>query len=231
VGKPGTFLESQDAPGIGNFKAARVQCAPYYHDWGSEGTIHVVGAEVIPSSSYEVEVFAASCMGNEATCLDVSAPVTIGTRRFGDIAAAFNPPSTTTQPDAIDITQLVNKLKNVTGAPLKVKAQLQPNLPELNADVNALDIVAVVDAVKQLAYAFSGPCPCPSQAACGALACPAGSAVCTSSANQGLGTGALCIKTCTGGANDGDPCVSTTHCPGGTCGTDFCRDRCGRCTP
>ena len=230
VGKPGTFLESQDTPGIGNFKAARVQCTPYYHDWGSEGLLHVVGAEVLPSSSYKVEVFAASCMGNEAACLDVSAPVTIGTRRLGDIAAAFNPPSTTTQPDAIDVTQLVNKIKNITGAPPKVEAQLQPNLPELNADINALDIVAVVDAVKQFAYAFSGPCPCPSQAACGALACAA-PGTCTGSALPGLGAGAQCVKTCSGGDNGGDPCVSNLHCPDGTCGSGFCRDRCGRCTP
>ncbi|MFH1109792.1 MAG: hypothetical protein V1790_11435 [Planctomycetota bacterium] len=69
------------------------------------------------------------------------------------------------------------------------------------------------------------------------------------------------MKTCRGGANDGDPCVNNSHCPSGgicdkecvgganvglPCGsnadcpastrtvvtnTAFCGDRCGRCTP
>ena len=39
--------------------------------------------------------------------------------------------------------------------------QFQPNLPELNADVNALNIVAVVDAFMELDYVFNGPCPIP----------------------------------------------------------------------
>jgi hypothetical protein len=33
---------------------------------------------------------------------------------------------------------------------VKAITQLQPNVPELNADVNALDIAATVDAVKGL---------------------------------------------------------------------------------
>lgn len=231
VGKPGTFFESQDDPGINSFKAARVQCTPYYHDWSSEGLIHVFGAEILPSSTYDVAYFAATCTGNEDTCAAVSVPLRINTARWGDITAAFNPPSTTAQPDAIDVAQLVNKMKNITGALRKAEAQLQPNLPELNADISTLDIVACVDAIKQIAYPFSGPCPCPSPATCGGLACPEGPAVCTQSALPGLGMGALCVKTCTGGANDGDPCVSNLHCPDGTCGNGFCRDRCGRCTP
>ena len=231
VGKPGTFLESQDDLGIGSFGAARMQCTPYYHDWSDEGLIHVFGAEILPSSMYDVATFASTCMGNEDTCTAVSIPLRVRTARWGDIAADFNPPSTTTQPDAIDVTQLVNKFKFVAGAPSKVEMQLQPNLPELNADVSVLDIVACVDAIKQLAYSFGGPCPCPSLAACGGLACPEGPTECTESNNPGLGRGALCVKTCTGGANDGDPCVSNLHCPDGTCGSAFCRDRCGRCTP
>jgi hypothetical protein len=229
VGKPGTVLEVQGAPGLGNFKGARLQCTPYYHDFGSEGLIHVVGGEILPSSRYEVEVLAASCKGNEGPCAAVSNPVVMTTRRSGDIAANYNPPPTSTQPDAIDVTQLVNKLKNVIGAPSRSIAQIQPNVPELNADINALDIVAVVDAVKGLAYSFGGPCPCPSLVSCGNLPCPGGAGTCVGSAFPGLGPGAMCVKTCSG---SGDPCINNAHCPTGqTCGTPLCRDRCGRCTP
>jgi len=144
------------------------------------------------------------------------------------VEAPFNPPATSTQPNSVDIAQLVNKFKNVAGAPVKAIAQLQPNLPELNADINALDIVAVVDAVKEFAYAFGGPCACPSAVTCGSTACTSATPCVTA-----FGAGSLCVKTCSGGANDGDPCINNTHCPGvgGSCGNGFCRDRCGRCKP
>jgi len=228
VGKPGIFLESQDSPGLGNFKAARLQCTPLYHDFAAEGLIHVTGAEIVPSSTYDVEVFATSCKGSEDTCTAVSSAVTMTTRRSGDVEVPFSPPSTSTQPDVTDVAQLVSKFKSVPGAPIKAIAQLQPNLPELNADINALDILAVVDAVKQKQYPFGGPCPCPSAVTCGSVPCSSPTPCVTA-----FGPEASCVKTCIGGANAGDPCINDTHghCPGGICGSGFCRDRCGRCTP
>ena len=166
-------------------------------------------------------------MGVETGCTAVSAPVTMFTRRSGDAAPNFNPPAASTQPDALDVTAVVNKLKNFAGALPKAITQLQPNLTELNADVNALDIVAVVDAVRQVKYGFSGPCACPSTVTCGSLACPGGPSVCVTA----FGGGAQCVKTCVGGDNMGDPCINNSHCPGSTCGAGFCRDRCGRCFP
>jgi len=227
VGKPSTFLESQNVPVAGNFKAARLQCTPLYHDFASEGLFQVVGAEIVPSSSYDVQVYDPGCPGDETSCSWV---VRMTTRRYGDVAAEFNPPSGTTQPDAIDVAQLVNKFKNLTGAPSKSASQVQPNVPELNADVNALDIAGVVDAVKGSAYPFSGPCPCPSPAACGAVACTSATA-CADSVLPGLGPGAMCVRTCDGGDNADEPCLMDAHCPGSACGGGFCRDRCGRCTP
>jgi hypothetical protein len=176
-------------------------------------------------------------MGAEAGCAAVSAPVTMYTRRSSDVEAPMCPPTcsgaTGDQPDVTDVAQLVNKIKNAAGALTKAISQLQPNLPELNADISALDIVAVVDAVKKLSYSYSGPCPCPSTVMCGATPC-ASAAVCLTT----YGVGATCVKTCVGGTNPGDPCIDNTHghCPGGVCGeTDatpgYCRDRCGRCTP
>jgi len=228
VGKPNAFLESQENPAQGNLRAARLQCTPYYHDWAAEGIFQIVGGEVLPSSTYVIENLTASCAGNENICTKVSSPLQVKTARSGDVEQPFNPPSTQEQPNAIDIAQVVNKLKNVAGAPSKAITQLQPDLPELNADINALDIVAVVDAVKQFAYSFSGPCRCPSAVTCESTACTTPN-VCVTA----FGTGATCVKTCTGGANAGDPCINDTHghCPGSTCGAGFCRDRCGRCTP
>jgi hypothetical protein len=120
----------------------------------------------------------------------------------------------------------------------------------MNTDINALDITNGVDAFRGFAYLFSGPCPCPSTVKCGATSCSSHSQC------AAFGPGSLCVKTCTGGANDGQPCNNDRHCnycvggqdrglpcdpamlsacPGGVCSADgacgagFCRDRCGRC--
>jgi len=221
VGRPRTFLEFQSSPGGSRYTAARLQCTPLYRDWTADGELHIIGAEIVPSSTYQVQNFAESCAGNEDACMVTSGLLVVTTARWGDIAPEFNPPATTTQPDVIDVAQLVNKFKNLPGAPVKAIAQLQPNLPDPNADINVLDILAVVDAVKQFAYSFSGPCPCPSLVACNMAACAV-----PSDCSDGL-----CVQTCLGGANAGEPCINDSHCPSGTCGSGFCRDRCGRCSP
>ena len=228
VGKLGTFYESQGPPVSGPYSAARLQCTPYYWDWKPEGLISVVGADVAPSSEFSVQVYGASCMGAEAGCANVSPAVTMYTRRSGDVEQPYNPPSATGQPDVTDVSQLVNKFKNVAGAPVKAISQIQPNLPELNANINVLDILAVVDALKGVKYAFSGPCACPSLVTCELTACTS-----DTPCINAYGAGSKCMKTCTGpGPLTGDLCIDNTHCVGsGTCGTGFCRDRCGRCSP
>ncbi|MFH1110385.1 MAG: right-handed parallel beta-helix repeat-containing protein, partial [Planctomycetota bacterium] len=114
VGEPGTFYEAQGPPLSGPYRAARLQCSPFYADWVAEtasGPITVVGAEIMPSSEYSVQTYGASCGGNENTCTNVSAPVTMYTRRSGDVETGYNPPGTGQQPDAGDVTALVNKFK------------------------------------------------------------------------------------------------------------------------
>jgi hypothetical protein len=257
VGPPLGYLESNDSPGAGNYRAARLQCAPYYHDWSAEGMVNVMGAEVLPSSTYEIQIYAPGCKGNENNCAAVSSPVTMTTRRAGDIATPFQGGPPLTQPNAIDVTNSVNKFRNLAGAPPKVIAQVQPNFPDPNSDINAIDIVTVVDNVRGFGYTYSGPCTCPSTVPCNTTTC-SGAANCT-----GLyGAGATCIKTCTSGPRAGHPCNNNLNCGAciggaatgagargipcdanadcasgacalGTCPTGatpgFCRDRCGRC--
>ncbi len=221
VGPPITALESQDSPGAGNFRGARLQCTAYYHDWASENLIHVTGGEIAPSSSYGVKVYGSSCKGSEPGCGAVSQSVTMATHRAGDVASPYNPPSPTQQPDGLDVSQIVAKFKNLPGAPKKANVQVQPNLPGLNSDIDAIDIVIVVDNFKGFAYSFSGPCVCPSTVTCNVTPC----------ANPTPCGNGTCVKTCAGGTNDTLPCINNSHCPGGSCGAGFCRDRCGRCTP
>ncbi len=247
VGRPWTFYETQGPPLSGPYRAARLQCTPFYWDWKSEefgGRVTVIGAEILPSSEYSVQTYASSCKGVETGCSNVSAAVTMYTRRYGDVDAPYNPGSTplTNQPNAIDVAQMVNKFKNAPGSPDHYRAQNRLNALNLNQSINAIDIVAVVDATKSFAFAFFGPCPCPSTVTCGTI-CNA--EVCVSFEGS-------CVKTCVGGDNAGEPCINNNHCPGGgTCGICVggsraglacgvpvncpggtcgeCRDMCGRC--
>jgi len=221
VGKPGTFYEAQGPPQALPYRASRLQCAPAYYDWKSEpgGLVTVVGAEILPSSEYSVQTYASTCLGAEVGCPDVSAAVKMYTRRKGDLVATFQTPSpdTLTQANAIDVSQSVDAVKHILGAPTHVRAQMQANLPDLTNEVNVLDIVEVVDSLKRTAYSFFGPCPCPSTVTCGGS--------CT-------GCAGMCVRVCTSG-DIGQPCTKNLDCgAGGTCAaTGTCRDKCGRCTP
>lgn len=246
VGPPVRVLESQQNASLGSFVAARLQCTPHYADWTTIGDLVVFGAEIVPSSTYEVSTFSSSCKGVEPTCTSTGTPAQLATRRAGDVASPFSPPSGATQPDGLDVVAMVNKFRNLSGAPSKTFAQIQPNLVELNADLNAIDIVTVVDAFRGLAYGYNGPCPCPSPVTCETTPCT----------TPGQCSGGLCVKTCAGGTNADQLCLSNKHCNscigglrdgqpcdpsdpsfclGGscsndaTCGEGFCRDRCGRC--
>lgn len=243
LGRPKYYLESQGNPALGAAKFARLQCTPFYHDWSAEGPVDVVGAELVPSSAYDVTVFSSICKGNEGSCAITSAPVRINTRRAGDIASNFNPPATTPQPDAIDIASMVNRFQNKPGSPRKIVAKVQPNVIDPHEDVNALDIVAVVDNFRGWEFRFSGPCACPSSVTCNSTACASdatcGGGKCVKTCTAGPRVGESCITTqhcgeCAGGVRQGWPCDADADCPAstcnvGTCGSGFCRDRCGRC--
>jgi hypothetical protein len=249
VGPPTLALESQDNAAAGAYRVARLQCTPFYHSWASEGLIDVLGAEIVPSSLYDVVVYSAACKGNEDTCTAVSVAVTMATRRAGDLVAQFNPPSSTSQPDALDVASAVNQFKGLPGSPGKGIVQVQPSVVDPNSNLSALDIGNIVDSVKGFAYPFSGPCACPSAVPCDLTPC-ANASACTGA----HGAGATCVRTCSSGPNAGLPCGNNSHCgqcvnggrvgypcdddgdcPSGTCaigtcGSGFCRDRCGRCS-
>lgn len=225
VGPVATIREAQDNLALGTYKAARLQCSPFYRDWTTVGVFAIYGPDIMPSSTYELQSYGEGCKGTEASCTgqSVGPVVTVSTRRSGDVFTPFAPSGT--QPDSGDIVAVVNKFRNQPGAPKKFLAQIQPSLIDLNVDTGALDIVATIDAFRGGAYPYVGPCSCPSLVSC--------AQTCTTSSN--CPAGASCLRFCVGGDNNGTPCSSANHCPGGgTCPATgspngFCRDRCGRC--
>jgi hypothetical protein len=146
------------------FKAATLQCEPHYTDWDAvlQGDVlHVTGAEIVPSSVYDIQVIPEAC----ETSLEAnySAPLRVATARWGDIVEPFQEPSPAplTQPNISDVAAVVDKFKGVPSAPIKVRAQMQPNIPNPAAAINILDVANVVDAFKSFAYPYSGPTSCP----------------------------------------------------------------------
>lgn len=126
--------------------------------------------------------------------------MTMTTAPWGDVATPWNPPSTNLQPDVLDVEAMLTKFAALGGIPKTGAAKLQPNLPDLNTDVGALDIVATIDAYKGTAYSYSGPCPCPSLAVCGAKPCIG----LTDCLNDDA------FLSCAAGPNNGETC--TNHC-------------------
>jgi hypothetical protein len=254
VGAPFGYLESNDNPGLGNYKAARLQCSqPTARDWSADGLINITGAEIVPSSKYLVEVI--PCSPTE--CATTVCAVYVQTARAGDISTPIQGAPPLTQPNAMDVTNAVNKFMNLAGSPPKGISQVQPNAPDPNADFNAIDLVTVVDHQRGFGYTYSGPCACPSTVPCNVTPCESASTTCTAP----YGAGATCVKTCTAGrvgepcTNNlscgtciggpasgqgaaGIPCDANGDCASGNCAVGvcptgaapgFCRDRCRRC--
>lgn len=171
VGSPVQYVESTSSQVP--LKAASLQCQPHYRDWSTVGLVHVTGSAVVPSSTYRIETVAASCQGVESSpaCQSgggaVSNPVLIKTARWGDVEVPYDPPSGTTQPNLGDVAALVNKFKNVPGAPIKARALMVGgdafgNITHtiLSVDFGYSHIAACVDAFKGLPYPHTvAACP------------------------------------------------------------------------
>jgi hypothetical protein len=159
VGPPDSYVESSANPTT--FLASVLQCQPYYHDWTTAGLVHVMGREVVPSSIYTVASVDDFCAGHEQGCPVISSGLEIATTRWGDIETPYNPPSELTQPDVGDISALVSKFRSLPGAPIKARAAISGDIPELGLDIGFGNISACVDAFRGTPYPQAGPFPCP----------------------------------------------------------------------
>ena len=159
VGPPSSYVESTSDPT--SFMAGVLQCAPYYHDWSTVGLLHVFGREVVPSSTYTAASMDDFCAGNEQTCPVVSTGLEIATARWADIVTPFNPPAITAQPDIGDVAALVNKFRSTPDAPIKARAAISGEIPDLSVDIGFDHIAACVDAFRGRPYPHGGPLACP----------------------------------------------------------------------
>ncbi len=143
-----------------SFFGARTSCEAVFTDFSGE--FHVFGAEVLPSSTYSVQVVSEECADSleEEDCY--SDPLVLGTALWGDVTAngAVN---------VLDISAVADQIKDLETALGTTRTYLRFNNPNPVSGVNVLDLADAVDAVKELPYPYSGPCTCPSSATCPTL--------------------------------------------------------------
>jgi hypothetical protein len=143
--------------GVGTFKAAKLQCDPYYaSNWNELGPIHIYGSEIVPSSEYWLQDVPE--VTGKPGILRV-----FKTARWADVVLPFSPPSMTVQPDFADISAIVDGFRGVETPTTfgKPSVQLQPNVPDVDNAINFVDISECVDAFRSFAYPWPGPVSCP----------------------------------------------------------------------
>lgn len=167
VGPPFEITENsgrdrpEEAPGYPTAWIATLQCEPHYTDWSVYGTVHVTSNWILPSGTYDVQAVDVACRANlEVT---FSSPLTLATSRWGDLVgncetAPCSPPdggiAITT-----DVTAVLNKFKNIEGAPIKARSDLDPATPDQR--INISDVTFCLGAFRGEVYEMAAPEPCP----------------------------------------------------------------------
>jgi len=173
VGPPSLEPEEDTSEPARTFRAARLQCDPYFRDWTTVGVIYIHGGEILPESTYEITEYQAGPADTLGPA--IGTPITARTGVYGDVAPLYAGIGIPAQPDFNDISGVVEKFLANPTAPIKAQAQLQPNVPLPMRSVDFRDISAAVSAFVGEAYAdlngITGPCTCPSAVTCGATSC------------------------------------------------------------
>ncbi len=158
AGPPNTFPDT--APGS-TFTAASLQCTPHYRDWGSLGVVELYGDTVIPSSVYIIRQVPTICevSPNDPACFGPGQSVHTG--QWGDAAAPFARSDQASQPDAVDLAEIIDAFKGVIDATPKALTQLRGATPNPSAAVNFIDVRLAADAVRGMPYPYPVPPACP----------------------------------------------------------------------
>ena len=120
--------------------------------------LHLFGREVVPGSTYEVQLLHEACSDVPGVESNYTTALGIATAKWGDVLAPFGGGA---QPDFSDISSIVEAFQGSSGAPSKSSAQLQPSTPDPALNISFVDISIDVDAFQGEPYPFAGPGTCP----------------------------------------------------------------------
>ncbi len=174
VGEPSEYCENagQDqppgegcgpAPGLADniYTAATLQCEPLFRDWGLDGVINVYHEAIVPGGAYVVQSVEQTC--DRAAELNYSPPLEFATSVWGDVVrdCSTDPcgPPDGSVGISTDVTALLDKFKNLAGAPSKARSDIEPALPDQL--LNITDVTLALDAFRGITYPFEVSEPCP----------------------------------------------------------------------
>jgi hypothetical protein len=161
AGSPHQIAEESGSSGATGetFMGATLSCEPVYADWGGIGLIHIYGAAIVPGAAYEVQAISESC--DPDLGVGLSAPLAVITGSWGDVVGDCSATPCTApngECNFDDISAVVDKFKNLPGAPIKARVDIAPQLPDRVIDF--VDISTLVDAFRGIPYPFDLPDPC-----------------------------------------------------------------------
>lgn len=144
----------------GEFWTSQLQCDPVFMDLTNIDVLNLFGPEVLPSSTYTVQLLYEQCSPSVDDPAAYSAPVVVETSRWGDVVEPYAPDTEFSQPDLADVLEAVDKFLG-TSPRSKASTRMQPQTidPELHTNIN--DILSIVDAFLGQPYPFTIAATCP----------------------------------------------------------------------
>ena len=154
--------------GVPNFSVATLQCTPHYADWITLGAVHVFHEGIVPGGTYQFAAIDETCDPGDPASFSATFGQT--TAVFGDtvLDLTSDPPA---PPEGIvnlvDAIAVVFAFQSVSGAIIKVRADLEPSCPDLR--INISDVLSSLQGFLGLPYQFTPSAADPCDSTCPAL--------------------------------------------------------------
>lgn len=129
-------------------------------DSDCDTVIHIYGAAIAPNRTYQVRAARFDCAASVETL--VSDPISFTQSVWGDVVKDCSPtfiggcsPTDGSVDITTDVTAVLDKFKNSPLSPLKVRADVEPAIPDLQ--INIADVTFILDAFEGSVYPFAIP--------------------------------------------------------------------------
>ena len=172
VGQPQDVSENgasvEPLPGFPTFKAAALQCSPFFADFGAIGTIQVYHEAIVPGGQFAVQAVLETCDASDEGSFSLPASE-VSTSRWSDTVGdctsfPCSPPEGVV--NIIDVAAIVGRFVSDPTSIVKARADLEPACPDLL--INISDAMLAVTGFQGLPYPFSpnvtDPCDLPCSA-------------------------------------------------------------------
>ncbi len=156
-------LSGKDDTTPPTFKSASLQCDPFFMDWSTVGLVHVFHEGIVPNSVYAVQSINSGCALDAEEAF--SEALLLPTSRWRDAVGVFDGGAGLwTAPNGtvdvtFDVVAILDKFKNAPTAPIKARADIQPE--PVDFKITIVDVTRALDAFAGQQFPFvPGSVPC-----------------------------------------------------------------------